>query len=106
MKKSKELLGSRVRELRKNAGLSQDQLSEQIGIDAKHLSRIELGKSYPYIETLEAIARVFDVDLMDLFDFSHLKNSHITVEDIEQMLHGLSGEKLRLIYKIVKSISR
>lgn len=72
MKSTKQLLGVRVRELRKNMGMSQDQLSEQIGIDPKHLSRIELGKSFPYMETLEAIASSLQVELKDLFDFSHL----------------------------------
>lgn len=106
MKTAKQLLGSRIRELRRNAELSQDQLSELIGIDPKHLSRIELGKAYPYVETLEAIAKAFGVELMELFDFTHLGSQAVDKRQIEEMLDGLSQDKLRLVYRVVKSIVR
>jgi transcriptional regulator with XRE-family HTH domain len=106
MKTTKQLLGSRIKELRRNGGLSQDLLSEQIGIDPKHLSRIELGKSYPYVETLEAIAKAFHVEIKDLFDFTHLEVQIIEKRQIEEMLDGLNQDKLRLIYRIVKSLAK
>jgi len=92
--------------LRRNCGFSQEVLSEQIGIDPKHLSRIELGKSYPYVETLEAIAKAFHVELKDLFDFTHLEAQIIEKSQIEEMLDALSQDKLRLVYRIVKSIAK
>src|SRR6266568_47329 len=106
MKSTKQLLGNRIRELRKNKGLSQDQLSEVVGIHPKHLSRIELGKSFPYMETLEAIARALQVELKDLFDFSHLEEHEIDKIQIEELLDGLKQDKLRLIYKVIKSLVR
>ena len=36
MKTTKQLLGQRIKELRKLRGLSQDELSEKVGIDPKH----------------------------------------------------------------------
>lgn len=42
----KVLLGKRIREYRLKHGLTQFQLAEKLGIDDKHLSRIELGKKY------------------------------------------------------------
>ena len=45
MKDSKVLLGGRIKELRKIRGFSQEQLSEMVGVDSKHLSRIEVGRS-------------------------------------------------------------
>lgn len=106
MKNTKELLGSRIRELRKGAGLSQHQLSELIGIESKYVSRIELGNSFPYAETLEAIAAALKVEVKDLFDFSHLEPREIEKKDIEELLEGLKQEKLSLIYKIVKAIAK
>jgi len=104
MKNTKELLGRRIRELRKGAGLSQQQLSEEIGIESKYLSRIERGGAFPYVETLEATAQALKVDLKDLFDFSHIEAREIENRDIEELLEGVSQEKLRLVYKIVRSI--
>ena len=48
----KKLLGMRIKELRKVRGLSQEELAEMIGIDPKHLCRIEVGNSYPSLDTL------------------------------------------------------
>ncbi len=104
MKSTKQMLGSRIKELRKSKGLSQDRLSEEIGIDPKHLSRIELGKSFPYMETLEAIAKALQVDLKDLFDFSHLATQTIDKKQIMELLDGLNQERLLLVFKVVKSI--
>jgi transcriptional regulator with XRE-family HTH domain len=104
MQNTKILLGQRVREFRKAKGLSQDQLSEKVGIDSKHLSRIELGKSFPYMETLEAIAAALEVEIKDLFEFSHLSKDAGTIESINKMLEGANEEKLRQVYKFVKYV--
>ena len=104
MQNTKILLGQRVRELRKARGLSQDQLSEKVGIDSKHLSRIELGKSFPYMETFEAIAAALEVEIKDLFEFSHLSKDAATIESINKMLEGANEEKLRQVYKFVKYV--
>ncbi|MEI6088661.1 MAG: helix-turn-helix transcriptional regulator [Bacteroidota bacterium] len=104
MQTTKKLLGQRIRELRKSKGLSQDQLSEIIGIDPKHLSRIELGKSFPYMETLEAIAKSLQVEIKDLFEFYHLTKEAATIEEINRMLHGATEETLRNVYKYIRYI--
>jgi len=44
MKSNKELLGARIRELRKGLKMSQEQLSELVDVDPRYISRIELGK--------------------------------------------------------------
>lgn len=103
MKNTKELLGLRIRELRKGKGLSQEQLSEKIGIDSKHLSRIELGKSFPYMETLEGIAKALEVEMKELFEFNHMAKP-IDLKGIEKLLEGASDDKLQLIYKIIGAI--
>lgn len=40
---AKKLLGARIKELRTGRGLSQEELAEMVGVDPKHLSRIETG---------------------------------------------------------------
>jgi len=104
MQSTKVLLGQRIRELRKTRGLSQDQLSEKIGIDSKHLSRIELGKSFPYMETLEAIAAALGVEIKDLFDFMHLSKESASIEGINKMLQGANEGQVRQVYKFIKHI--
>lgn len=103
MKTTKALLGARIKELRKAKRLSQDQLSECIGIDPKHLSRIEVGKSYPYMETLENIAKSLDVEIKDLFEFRHLEKEAASIKGISTMLIGASEDKLMLVVKFIRT---
>lgn len=104
MATTNQLLGSRIRELRKTTKLSQEQLSEIIGVDPKHMSRIELGKSFSSLDTLEALARTFHVELKDLFDFSHLESKDNYKKQIYDLLDGVNEEKLKLVFKIAKAV--
>lgn len=100
----KELLGARVKELRKRKNLSQEKLAEEIGIDPKHLSRIEVGRSYPSINTLEKLASVLDVELKDLFDFAHEAPVDQLRQNLIHLLSNTSEEKLRLALKVLRAI--
>jgi transcriptional regulator with XRE-family HTH domain len=104
MKTIKELFGLRLKELRKNKGISQAELSEIISVDAKHVSRLETGKTFPYPETLEALAKALNVPVMEFFNFEYLTESKVRIESIEDLLRGAGEEKLNLIYKIIKAI--
>lgn len=104
MATTNQLLGSRIRELRKSAKLSQEQLSEIICVDPKHMSRIELGKSFSSLDTLEAIARTLRVEIKDLFDFSHLEPQADDKKRLVDLLEDVSQDKVKLIYKMAKAV--
>lgn len=106
MRTTKELLGARIKELRKAKRLSQDQLSEKINIDPKHLSRIEVGKSYPSFNTLAKIAKALGIELKDFFEFMHGVKGKELIENISKLLKEADEDKLRLILKIIRSIVR
>jgi transcriptional regulator with XRE-family HTH domain len=98
------LLGARIKELRKRVGLSQDQLAERVGIESKYLSRLEVGKRVPSFETLENIADSLQVEMKELFEFSHLSDEATTPEGIESAMAGASPEELRLVFKLIKAV--
>lgn len=103
MKTTKELLGARIKELRKVCGLSQEQLAEKIGVEPRHMSRIEVGKNYPTIDRLEKIAEALNVPLMDFFDFMHLDSPDARALKIDEAVKGLDEDYQRIIYKIVRA---
>lgn len=51
-------LGDKIKKMRKSLGLTQEQLAEKIGIDDKHLSKIENNKHQPAYATLCKISQV------------------------------------------------
>ena len=106
MKTTKELLGERIRELRKSRGLTQEQLAELIDVEQKHVSRLELGKSFPTIERLERLAHALDIPLRDFFDFNHLADSNTLTQNIEEILAGLNEENTKIFYKMLISVAK
>jgi transcriptional regulator with XRE-family HTH domain len=107
MKTTKELLGSRIKELRKLRGLSQERLSEKVGIDPKHLSRIEVGRGFPSLDTLERLANVLNVELKDFFEFAHeAKSPKELKEALSSLIKEADEEKLRLLVKVIRAVIR
>ena len=104
MRTTKKLLGERIKELRKSRKLSQDKLSEQIDIDPKHLSRIEVGSSYPSLNTLEKIAIALNVEIKEFFEFEHLSDRKELINNTVKLLKETDEERVKLISKVIKAI--
>ena len=49
--------GDRVRELRRVAGKTQQQLAQEINVQQGHISQIEAGQTEPSVEVLAKLAR-------------------------------------------------
>jgi transcriptional regulator with XRE-family HTH domain len=60
-------IGCRLRELRKERGLTQAELARQIGIQQSDLSRMEKGEYRVSLDNLFKILGVFDLDLAEFF---------------------------------------
>ena len=104
MKTTKKLLGGRIKELRRTRNLSQEELAEQIGVEPQHMSRIESGRSYPSIDRLEKISTALKVPLKEFFEFMHLEDAADRLENIDALAKGLSEERQRFIYRILKAL--
>ncbi|MBQ7335174.1 MAG: helix-turn-helix transcriptional regulator [Clostridia bacterium] len=62
-------LGTKIRELRRRDGRTQDNLAEALGVTAQAVSRWESGGSYPDMEMIPAIANYFHVSIDELFGY-------------------------------------
>lgn len=63
-----EKIGVRIRELRKETGLSQEKFASKIGMDRTYFASVELGKRNISIVNLEKIAQGLDVSLCKMFE--------------------------------------
>jgi transcriptional regulator with XRE-family HTH domain len=61
------LVGSRIRELRKGRHLTQIELSEKIGVAQSDLSRMEQGEYKVGLDTLFKLLQVFDLKIAEFF---------------------------------------
>lgn len=58
----KNIVGDKIRTLRKDAGLSQEVLAERCGIFRTYLSRIESGAANPSLVVLVTLAKALNVE--------------------------------------------
>jgi transcriptional regulator with XRE-family HTH domain len=61
------IIGDRLREMREAKKLSQGDVEKRTGLLRCYISRVENGHTVPAIETLEKMARAFEVPLYQLF---------------------------------------
>jgi transcriptional regulator with XRE-family HTH domain len=62
--------GRRLRQLRRQKDMTQEQLAEAVGVSVEFLSNLERGINAPSFETLEKLAQALSVPVMELFRFS------------------------------------
>lgn len=97
-------LGLKIKELRERNKLTQFKLAELINMEPSNLSKIERGVQMPKEETLEAIIKVLNIDLKELFDFQHFMNHEDILKILIDILKNSNTQELRAYYKIINSV--
>ena len=96
-----QLVGRKIRELRKENKLTQTELSARIGIQQSDLSRMEKGEYRVSLDTLFRILAEFNVGIGEFFDA--VSKDSTTPRDL-QLVHDLStlpSEAKREVYDLV-----
>ena len=73
-------LGHNIQVIRKLKGLTQQELSDQIGINLQSLSKIERGINYPTFDTLQKLAETLEVTPNELLAGDLKSTSHIEAD--------------------------
>ncbi len=99
----KKLLGKKIKLIRKERKLTQEQLAEKVDIGTPNISYIENGKFAPSSETLQKIALALNVSACELYNFDEFSS----INDIKkELFEALDKDEkiLKIIYEIFKSI--
>jgi len=99
-----KLFGKRIKELRKKSGLTQEQLSEKLGLFQKQIGNIETGTCFTTINNLEKLSEQFGVEIKDLFDFNYLQDREQIIEQINNILSKASDEELQKYYRVLTAL--
>lgn len=81
------ILGQRIKDLREENGLTQEDLAKKLGISKSTISMYETNKRKPDTTTKEALADLFNVDMDYLYGRSNIKNK--TAQIIELASSGV-----------------
>lgn len=80
----RKMLGSTIYRLRKEKGLSQNQLGELVGVSNKAVSKWETDEANPDISILPLLANVFEITLEELFNGEQKSNEKCN--DVQESL--------------------
>lgn len=103
MNLDKETIGKKIRQIRKEKGFSQEELSEKIDISPRHMCTIENGNSFPSIETFIKIAEILDININDFFNLNVESNDNLRAE-IYSLIQTSTVQELKLIQNIITAI--
>ena len=100
MQSVKDLFGKRIKELRKEKNLTQEQLAELVDIDTRNIIKIENSQTFPRLKTIEKFMEIFEISASDLFRTEHLQDTAFLKEKILQKLDK-DDDLVRLVYKML-----
>lgn len=97
-------IGQRIRKYRKVHNLSQEQLSEKIGISVTHMSHIETGNTKLSLPVLVDIAVALQVRTDDLiFDTPSFKD--VAHNEINEIITNNKPESVRVMEDVIKALN-
>ena len=76
-------IGEFLRELRKEKGLTQEQLAEQFNVSRRSVSRWETGSNLPDLSILVELAEFYDVDIKEIIDGA--RKSEMMNEEVKEV---------------------
>ena len=68
IRKIKNRIAKKVKDLRFQKEISQEKLAECINMSREHISCIERAKNLPTIETLYSLSKFFEINIKDFFE--------------------------------------
>ena len=96
-------IGQRIRKIRKARNLSQEQLSEMVGISVTHMSHIETGNTKLSLPVLVDLANALEVRTDDLLYDKVTAERSTATDTIVQLLEASTTQQLRVIEDLVKA---
>ena len=95
------LLNTRLKELRKENGITQSELAKSLNVSRSSIAMYENGERIPSYETLEAISDFFNVSILYLLGKESLDYSN---EELFKINEKLSNNQKNLLLAIAKQI--
>lgn len=99
-------IGSFLRTLRKENGLTQEQIAEKMGVSARSVSRWENGNTMPDISILIELSDYYDVDLREILN-GERKDDNMNAElkeTLEMVANYTNEEKEKLLSEIIDKV--
>ena len=85
-------IGEFLKELRKEKGLTQEQLAEQFNVSRRSVSRWETGNNMPDLSMLITLAEYYEVDVKEIIAYSSVAHAVVYVLGVfSNTIQGIEG---------------
>ena len=102
----KHLIGDQVRNLRKEKGLSQEELGARAELHYTYIGAIERGEKNCSIDTLQKIAKGLEIKIQELFvDLVEINTAELK-KRIVKGVEGCSPEAIQALSYLVKLLEK
>lgn len=99
-------IGSFLRELRKEHGITQEQFAEKLGVSARTISRWETGSNMPDISLLSEIADYYDVGIPEIIAGERKSDGmNEEVKEVADAMSDYAGEEKAKLVKSIRNIA-
>ncbi len=104
----KQELGQKIKRMRINRGLTQEQLAELVDVSQRTMSGIEIGENFVTADTLDKIIKALNTTSEEIFATNHIKESNELLREINSDIEYLSKnpQKLATLYNVVKALKK
>lgn len=106
MANPRRLFGTRIRNLRRVKGWTQEYLAGKMDVSQNYLSSIERGRENQTFDMLIKLSEALKVEMWELFDFGHEASPGELRELLNKFTKEVDDEKLRLAIKVIRAIAR
>ena len=96
-------IGQNIKKFRVEKGLTQNKLGEKSGIEPSNISHIERGATKVSLPTLVSIANALDVSLDEIIYDSLVKNEHIKIKLIDEIIQNCNSEEMSALIENIKT---
>ncbi len=96
-------VGKKIQRIREKRGITQEQLEEKTGINAKYISAVESGQKNVTIKTLDKIAKGLEIEIYEIFLFPYEVQSEKAVRKaLDSLLKEADIRTLNLCLDFLK----
>ncbi len=96
-------LGLRIKEIRKNQGLTQEQLAERADLSTTHISNIENAKKVPSLQSIVSIANALSITVDALLCDSIEQSKDIYKSEAQMILDSCTINEVRVLTETMKN---
>ena len=97
-----ETVGKRIKEVRKQKAMSQDELAERADLSSQYISQIETGRKKGSLPTYNKLAKALGVSIDELT--GSISEGSRVLSDVDLILQDCSKEERELLVEVLRVV--